>query len=110
MNKLYVIAVITICAAVTVFERAFPVLIFRGGRVPEPVRYLGGVLPMAIITTLIFYCLRGVSFSSAAAWAPQLIAAALTTALHLWKRSTMLSIAGGTICCMVLTQFVFTAA
>ena len=70
MNKLYVIAVIAICAAVTLFERAVPFLIFRGGRVPEPVRYLGGVLPMAIISTLIFYCLRGVSFSSAAARLP----------------------------------------
>ncbi len=110
MNKLYVIAVIAICAAVTLFERAVPFLIFRGGRVPEPVRYLGGVLPMAIISTLIFYCLRGISFSSAAAWAPQIISVALTAGLHLWKRSTMLSIAGGTLCCMVLTQFVFAAA
>ena len=104
---MWVIAVIAICAVVTIFERAFPFLIFRGRQVPEPVRYLGAVLPMAIITTLIFYCLRGISFSSAASWAPQLISTALTAGLYLWKRSTMLSIAGGTICCMVLTQFVF---
>ena len=106
-DKLWVIAVIGVCAAVTFFERAFPFLIFRGRQVPEPVRYLGTVLPMAIITTLIFYCLRGIRFSSAAEWAPQLVSAVLTAGLHLWKRSTMLSIAGGTICCMVLTQLVF---
>ena len=35
------------------------------------------------------------------------ISAALTAGLRLRKRSTMLSIAGGTICCMVLTQLVF---
>ena len=46
-------------------------------------------------------------FRSAAACVPQLLAAAVTALLHLWKRSTLLSIAGGTLCCMLLTQFVF---
>ena len=107
MNTGWILTVIAVCALITLFERAFPFLIFRGGQVPDPVRYLGRVLPMAIMTTLVFYCLRTVEFSSAAAWAPQLLSAALTAALHLWKRSTLLSIAGGTICCMILTQFVF---
>ena len=107
-NKaLWTIAVIAVCALCTFFERALPFLVFRGRKVPEPIEYLGRVLPMAIIATLIFYCLRNVEFSSPAAWAPQLISAAVTTLLHLWRRSTMLSIAGGTICCMLLTQFVF---
>lgn len=110
MNTKWVITVIAVCALITFLERAFPFLLFSGRKVPEPVRYLGGVLPMAIITTLIFYCLRNVSFESTSAWAPQILSAAMTAALHLWKRSTMLSIAGGTICCMVLTQFVFAAA
>ena len=101
------IAVIAVCALCTLLERALPFLIFRGKSVPEPVNYLGTVLPMAIMTTLIFYCLRNVEFSSAAAWAPQLISAAVTVVLHLWRRSTLLSIAGGTVCCMVLTQLVF---
>lgn len=106
-RTIWTIAVIAVCAACTQLERALPFLVFRGKKVPEPIEYLGRVLPMAIITTLIFYCLRNVDFSSASAWAPQLIAAAVTALLHLWRRSTMLSIAGGTICCMLLTQFVF---
>ena len=106
-KTLWTIAVIAVCALCTFFERALPFLVFRGRRVPVGVEYLGRVLPMAIIATLIFYCLRNVEFSSPAAWAPQLIAAAVTALLHLWRRSTMLSIALGTICCMVLTQFVF---
>ena len=36
-----------------------------------------------------------------------LIASVLTALLHLWKRSTMLSIFGGTICYMLLVQVVF---
>ena len=107
MNTLWIITVITICALVTVFERAFPFLVFRGREVPDPVRYLGTVLPMAIITTLIFYCLRSIEFHAVSAWAPQIISGAVTVALHLWKRSTLLSIAGGTVCCMLLTQIVF---
>ena len=38
---------------------------------------------------------------------PELIAIALTVALHLWKRQMLLSIAGGTVCYMLLMQMVF---
>ena len=107
MNKLWVMAVIAVCAGCTFLERAFPFLIFRGRTVPEPISTLGKLLPMAIITTLVFYCLRGLSFTAPASWAPQIVACAVTVGLHLWKGSTMLSIAGGTLCCMLLTQFVF---
>ena len=107
-NKtLWTIAVIAICALCTFFERALPFLVFRGRKLPASMEYLGRALPMAIIATLIFYCMRNISFSAASAWAPQLISAAVTALLHLWRRSTALSIAGGTVCCMLLTQFVF---
>ena len=105
MNVSWVVAVIAACALCTLLERALPFLIFRGRQVPEPVRYLGRVLPMAIMTTLVFYCLRDLVFDRSAL--PRLIACAVTAALHLWRRSTLLSIAGGTLCCMLLTQFVF---
>ena len=101
------IIIIAICAVCTLFERAFPFLIFRGKEVPEIVRYLGRVLPMAIMATLVMYCLKGITFSSLAGFAPTLIASAATVLLHLWKRNTMLSIFGGTICYMVLIQMVF---
>lgn len=101
------IAIIAVCAICTLFERAFPFLIFRGKEVPEIVRYLGRVLPMAIMATLVMYCLKGISFSSAAGFAPMLIASAVTAILHIWKRNTMLSIFGGTVCYMVLVQMVF---
>lgn len=101
------IIIIAVCTACTFAERALPFLIFRGKEVPEIVRYLGRVLPMAIMATLVMYCLKGISFSSVAGFAPMLIASALTALLHIWKRNTMLSIFGGTLCYMVLVQMVF---
>ena len=101
------IVIIAICALCTLLERAFPFLIFRGKEVPEIVRYLGRVLPMAIMATLVMYCLKGISFSSVAGFAPMRIATAITALLHIWKGNTMLSIFGGTVCYMVLIQMVF---
>ena len=84
-NSIWIIAVITVCAVCTILERAFPFLLFRGKEVPEPINDLGKMLPMAIITTLIFYCVRSIEFSSPGRWVPQLVSCAVTTLLHLWR-------------------------
>lgn len=101
------ICIIAICALCTILERALPFLIFRGREVPEGIRYLGRVLPMAIMATLVIYCLRSISFSSAAGFVPMLLASAATALLHIWRGNTMLSIFGGTLCYMLLVQLVF---
>ena len=79
----------------------------RGGEPPKVVLYLGKYLPPAVIAMLIVYCLRGVTFTAPAGWAPALIAAAAVAALHLWKKNNLLSILGGTVLYMVLVQAVF---
>lgn len=99
--------IIAVCVACTFAERALPFLVFKGRQVPDAVRYVGKALPMAIMATLVIFCLKGISFSSAAGYAPMLIASAVTVALHLIKGHTMLSIVGGTVCYMVLVQAVF---
>ena len=38
---------------------------------------------------------------------PELLCTALVAALHIWKRNTLLSIAGGTVAYMLLVQLVF---
>mgnify|MGYP003301103446 CR=1 FL=1 len=101
------ILIIAVCAICTFAERALPFIIFRGKEVPEIVRYLGRILPMAIMATLVMYCIKGISFASLAGCAPILIASAVTALLHLWKGMTMLSIFGGTVCYMFLIQSVF---
>ena len=101
------LVIIAICAACTQLERALPFLIFGRRSVPKVVSYLGRILPMAVMAALVIYCLRGITFASPDGFAPQLIAAAVTAGLHLWKRSTLLSIVGGTACYMLLVQLVF---
>ncbi len=53
------------------------------------------------------YCLRNVSFVSGSYGIPELIGIGVTVGLHLWKRQMLFSIAGGTICYMLLVQFLF---
>ncbi len=92
----------------TMLMRFLPFLIFRGNRpTPKFVQYLGKVLPGAIFSMLIVYCLRNVEFLSNSYAIPELLAIAITVALHLWKKRMLLSVAGGTICYMLLVQFVF---
>lgn len=99
----YAVALIAVCAGITLLERAFPFLIFRRREVPPSVRYLGRVLPMAIISVLIVYCLKDVSFAADGDALPRLAACAVTILLHLWKKNTLLSIFGGTAVCVALT-------
>lgn len=101
------ILIIVVCLACTFAERALPFLVFRGKEVPDVVKYVGKALPMAIMATLVIFCLKGISFETTAGWLPMLIASGVTVALHLIKGNTMLSIIGGTACYMVLVQAVF---
>ena len=96
--------IILVCTLCTFAERLFPFIVFRGREVPAVVKYIGRVLPVAIMTALVVYCLRGVSFSSAGGFVPALAASAVTALLHIWRRSSLLSIAGGTACYMVLLR------
>lgn len=101
------ILIIAVCMLCTFFERALPFLIFGSRPVPPVVRYLGRILPMAVMATLLVYCLKGVSFDAAAGFLPELISLAVVVLLHLWRRSSFLSIVGGTACYMLLVQLVF---
>ena len=94
--------------AATMLTRFLPFLIFPEGKTPPAaVTYLGTVLPYAVIGLLVVYCLKSVSWLSAPHGAPELIAIAAVAALHMWRRNVLLSIAGGTVCYMLLVQLVF---
>ena len=101
--------IITIVAVVlgTMTTRFLPFLIFPEGKnPPDVVRYLGTVLPYAVISLLVIYCLKGVP-ESGIHGIPEAISIVFIVFLHKWKRNTLLSIAGGTILYMTLVQLVF---
>ena len=107
-SSIYVFSMIIIIALVTAALRFIPFLVFGESRpVPKFVDYLGRVLPYSIMAMLVVYCLKGISFVKAPFGLPELISVLLVVVLHVWKRNTLLSIICGTVCYMVLIQFVF---
>ncbi len=102
------IITIGICVLGTMLTRFLPFLIFSDKRpTPKYIQYLGKALPCAVFGMLVVYCLKNVSLLSGSHGIPELIAIAVTAALHLWKKQMLLSIAGGTAVYMLLVQLVF---
>lgn len=107
LNTQETLLIIAVIALVTAATRALPFLLFSGRETPAYVRYLGRVLPVAIIGMLVVYCLKGISFTVYPYGLPEAIALCAITAVHLWKRNNLLSIVGGTALYMFLIQVVF---
>ena len=102
--------IITIAMVVlgTMITRFLPFLIFPAGKeTPKYIQYVGKVLPAAVFGLLVVYCLRSVDLFSGSHGLPEAIYIALVIALHVWKRQMLLSIAGGTVCYMLLVQLAF---
>ena len=92
----------------TMLTRFLPFLLFPAGKpTPKYIQYLGKVLPAAVFGLLVIYSLKDVSLFAGSHGIPELISIAVVIGLHLWKRQMLLSIAGGTVCYMLLVQFVF---
>lgn len=103
-------AVITIAAVVlgTMTTRFLPFLLFPADKpTPKYIRYLGEVLPFAVIGMLVVYCLKGTEMTAWPFGLPEIIASAAVILLHKLKKNMLLSIAGGTLCYMLLVQVVF---
>lgn len=108
MDKLHAALLIAVVALVTTALRFLPFLIFgQNKKTPPLVTYLGQVLPYAIMGMLVVYCLKDITLSAAPFGIPEAVGCAIVVLLHVWKRNTLLSIGVGTVCYMLLVQFVF---
>ena len=104
-EQIITVAMVVLGTAVT---RFLPFLIFPAGKpTPKYIQYLGKVLPAAVFGLLVIYCLRNVSVFTGSHGIPEMIAILVVVVLHVWKRQMLLSIAGGTVCYMLLVQLVF---
>lgn len=104
------LVIIAVVAGTIFFTRLFPFLFFPPGKeIPPMVRYLGKVLPPAVIGMLVIYCLKEVQLTVYPYGIPEAVSVAAVVLLHLWKRNNLLSIGAGTVLYMFLVQAVFTA-
>lgn len=102
------ILAILVAAGLTAVLRFAPFLVFGGKRpVPAVVLYLGRVLPYPVMAMLVVYCLRTLSFSAVASYLPTVLGILCVAALQLLRRSTLVSVVGGTAVYMILVNFVF---
>lgn len=97
---------IVICGAITFGTRSISFAVFRQGRTPAFISWMGRQLPGAVMAMLLVYCLKDISFESAGSFAPALIAVIATSALHVWRKQMMLSICGGTVVYMILLKLI----
>ncbi|MDF2868712.1 MAG: branched-chain amino acid transport [Anaerocolumna sp.] len=108
LTPLQTLIIIAAIALGTMLTRFLPFILFPEKKTPPAyVTYLGKVLPCAIIGLLVVYCMKGISFIQSPYGIPESAAVLFILLLHVWKRNTLLSIAGGTILYMALVQFVF---
>ncbi len=108
IDTVHSLLIVLVMAVVTAFLRFSPFLLFPEGRKrPKVVTYLGTVLPYALIGMLVVYCFKGVSVFEFPYGIPELIAAAFSVVIHVWRRNTLLSVFGGVILYMLLVQLVF---
>lgn len=108
MNSMHCFLMIVVMVAVTVALRFIPFVVFGGNRqTPAYIDYLGKVLPYAIMGMLVVFCLKSTPIAASPHGLPELIACAVVVGLQVWKRKTLVSIICGTLCYMILIQFIF---
>lgn len=105
MNDGYIITVIAVMAIVTALLRFLPFIVFdHGKQLPKWISYLGKVLPPAVMSMLLVYCLRNINLVEGNHGFPELICVGVAVLLHLWKRNTLLSIGVSTLLYMIMVH------
>lgn len=108
MTQTQQLLTIAVIALGTMATRFLPFLVFPAGKeTPGLVKKLGDLLPGAVFSLLVVYCLKNVDLLSGTHGIPEAIAITAITVVHLWKRNTLISIATGTLVYMMLVQSVF---
>ena len=98
---------IVVAGVFTFATRLIPFAAFGNRRVPEIIKYLGKIMPPAIIVVLIIYCIKDSYSLNINTILPQLLGVGITAGIHLWKRNTLLSISVGTISYMLMIHYIF---
>lgn len=104
-NVKYCITMIVVMSIVNYTIRLLPFLLFdKEEKMPKVVEYLGRMLPPAMMSVLLIYCIRSIRLLSGNHGIPELLGIATAMVLHGWKRNTLLSIALSTIVYMIFNR------
>ena len=106
MRSIHILLSILVPAALTFGLRALPFLLLNKRELPKRMEYLGKVFPMAIMATLVVYCLKSIPESALQDNLILLAGVAVTAMVHLWKKSSILSITAGTVVYMALVHMI----
>ena len=105
MSNTYILLALITSGVVTFAIRLFPFLVLRNQtNLSSRMQFISAVLPQAIMTILVVYSLKDISFINAPFGIPELIAVAIVVLLQWWKENTLLSIFVPTVIYMVLLQ------
>lgn len=105
INLTVAVSAVFLTALIVFLERLFPFALFSKREPPALIRYVERFIPPMAIAALLIYSLKDVDFTSGVQnFVPQLCALAVTVALHLWRKNSMISIFGGTILYMILIR------
>lgn len=101
----YVLSILIVVSLTTIIIKFSPFLIFKNN-VPQIIKYLGDVLPYAMMTMLVVYCLKGLDLFSNNHGLPQIIASLWVVLIHKFKHNLLLSIISGTAIYMILLNII----
>lgn len=106
MRPIHILLSILVPALLTFGLRALPFLLLNKRELPKRIEYLGNVFPMAIMATLVVYCLKSIPESALQDNLMLFVGVAVTAIVHFWKKSSILSITVGTVVYMVLVHMI----
>ncbi|MCF0237112.1 MAG: AzlD domain-containing protein [Sphaerochaetaceae bacterium] len=109
MTRVEAAITVAIISIVTIVLRFIPFWVFGRGdkKTPPFINYLGRVLPYAAMGMLVIYCYKDITFESLSSYLPYLISGIVTVITQVITRKTTYSIVSGTLCAIVLLNFVF---
>ena len=103
MNR--ALLLILVMAGVTMLTRFLPFLLFGPGKPTPPfLRYLGRVLPQALIAMLVVYCLKDTQLKASPHGIPEALALLFVACVQGKTGNAIASILGGTALYMVLIR------
>lgn len=107
-NTMFSVITIAIVAGVSLLLRSFAFIAFPSGKkIPRFIEKLGDTLPYGIMAFLVIYCLKDITPLAYPYGIPEVISVLLVAVLQIIRRNSLLSVLLGTICYMLLVQFIF---